>query len=279
MITVRERLKTIVRQIENSPFTIPAYYVLNGYHTICCHCFRAVRVAPEDCINVERNVTFIFKSFNRQRLARQAYRSIRNYYPNVRVVVADDSEVPLQLEGAEVVHLPFNSGVSKGIIAALEKVQTPFVMRLDDDAVLTPYSRVHEQLAFLQRHPEVDLCGIQASVLTERSAARYAASDMGKPLIIPAGTIIDGREVVAKTSNWFLAKAEAVRKVGYDPNIRMLDHYEFFYRAAGQIVCVQDPNAFAYHCHNRFDWKYRPYRKDWKGDARYIWAKQHASRE
>ena len=30
------------------------------------------------------------------------------------------------------------------------------------------------------------------------------------------------------------------------------------------------------HCHNRFDWKYRPYRKDWQGDARYIWAKQRA---
>ncbi|MBR3158559.1 MAG: hypothetical protein IKF14_05585 [Atopobiaceae bacterium] len=164
------------------------------------------------------------------------------------------------------------------MIAALERVQTSYVMRYEDDAVLTPKSRVHDQLAYLQEHPQVDLCGIQAVANPERGAARYAAIRMTKPLIIPAGTEIDGRQVVYKTTNWFVARTESLRKVGYDPNIRMIDHHEFFYRTAGEIVCVQDPHAFAYHCHNMFDWRYRPYRSDYRGDQVYIAAKQRNER-
>ena len=152
---------------------------------------------------------------------------------------------------------------------------------MDDDLVLTPHSRVHDQLAFLQGHPEVDLCGIQmcelpAVVGPERKARRFEAVRMGRPLLVPAGTRVGGRVVVGKASNCFLARTESVRRVGWDPNIRMIDHHEFFWRAAGQIVCVHDPHAYVYHCRNPFDWRYRPYRGDYEGDLAYIRAKRAA---
>jgi hypothetical protein len=53
--------------------------------------------------------------------------------------------------------------------------------------------------------------------------------------------------------NIFLARTEKIRQVGYDPNIRVIDHHEFFYRAAGKIVCVIDPEAYVFHCHNHFE--------------------------
>ena len=88
--------------------------------------------------------------------------------------------------------------------------------------------------------------------------------------------IMDGRSpIVYKTPNVYLAKTEAVRKVGYDPNIRMIDHYEFFLRAAGEIVCVQDPHSYVLHCHNLFEEKmYRMYRRDYGEDVAYI-ARKH----
>ena len=98
---------------------------------------------------------------------------------------------------------------------------------------------------------------------------------MNKRLIIPAGTMIEGREVGYKTADLFLVRTESYRKVGYDPNIRMTIHQEFFYRAAGEIVSVQDPHAYILHWHNRFEKKtYSKYRSDYSGDIAYI-AKKH----
>ena len=79
------------------------------------------------------------------------------------------------------------------------------------------------------------------------------AHRMKKELIITCGTVIDGREVVYKAPNVFLIRTKSLRKVGYDPNIRMLDHHEFFIRAAGVLVCVQDRSAYIMHCHNHFE--------------------------
>ena len=78
------------------------------------------------------------------------------------MIIADDSENPLDLqeENLEIIRLPFNSVLSYGIGRALEKVTTPYVIRLDDDELLTPFTRFEKQLGFLKAHPEVDLVGV-----------------------------------------------------------------------------------------------------------------------
>ncbi len=48
---------------------------------------------------VRENVTIIFKSFERQKMAKRLYRNIQSYYPGVRVIIADDSSKPLDLQG------------------------------------------------------------------------------------------------------------------------------------------------------------------------------------
>ena len=265
----RPFLHYLYNSIANSPLWKPAYYLNDLSYIIQYKLMGEKRISESDRINVEKNVTFIYKSFNRQRQARRLYMSIKKYYPEAKIIIADDSFVPLENEG--VIHLPFNSGLSKGLIKALELVKTPYVMRLDDDMLLTPNSNIHNELKFLQNHPEVDLVSIQANYQKPvESANRFSIMRMEKNLLIPAGTIIDGREVVYKASNIFLAKTEKVKMIGYDSNIQILDHHDFFYRAAGKIVCVQDPNASLMHCHNRFDRMYNKYRFDIKHDEEYL---------
>ncbi len=257
----------------------PLYYLFDWGAVIAYKLQGRAKISPADAQNVENNVTFIYKSFCRQKQAKRLYRSIKSYYPNVRVVIADDSKEPLEIPKLHkediVLHLPFNSGLSKGLIAALEQVKTPYVMRMDDDELLIPRSNIHNQLSFLQEHFEVDLVGIQSKWHhPERLADRMKRITMNNELLIPAGTFIDGREVVYKAPNVFLVRTESLRKVGYDPNIRMIDHHEFFFRAAGQIVCVQDPHSAVMHCHNRFENKeYNKYRRDIQGDSNYIMQK------
>ncbi|MBR3158558.1 MAG: hypothetical protein IKF14_05580 [Atopobiaceae bacterium] len=109
MSGVKDKLRKLAGAIQDSPPTVPAYYTLGAFHAVRARSFGRPRIAEADIKNVEENLTFIFKSFNRQGLARQAYRSIRSYYPHVRIIIADDSEVPLEIDGAEIVHLPFTA--------------------------------------------------------------------------------------------------------------------------------------------------------------------------
>lgn len=75
------------------------------------------------------------------------------------------------------IHLPFNTGLSVGLNRALARVETPFAMRMDDDELLTPYSKVGRQLDFLLQHPEVDLANILPyTPLKNRSPYDGAAS-------------------------------------------------------------------------------------------------------
>ena len=47
---------------------------------------------------VRENVTIIYKSFESQNMAKRLYRNIQSYYPGVRVIIADDSSRPLDLQ-------------------------------------------------------------------------------------------------------------------------------------------------------------------------------------
>lgn len=231
---------------------------------------------------LSRDATFIYKSFERKRMAKRLFRKIKKYYPDARVIIADDSRVPLEIDGAEIVHLPFNSGLSRGLNAALERVRTPYVIRMDDDELLTPLTRWDAQLALLRRHPEIDLCAVQAcSVIGFEPPRRIARKYRQFPMMharlkIPHVTKIDAhRYVMGKVPNVFIARTDSLRKIGYDDNIRMIDHHEFFLRAAGNIACAMDIDSFVLHSHDPFDRNYERFRNDYYTDVAYI-RKKHA---
>ena len=231
--------------------------------------------------HVAKNVTFIYKSFERQDMAKRLFWSIQKYFPGAKVIIADDSKTPLVIRSryCKVIQLPFNSGLSKGLHCALDAVTTPYTMKLDDDELLTPLSNIYGQLRFLERHKNIDLTAIQmvtAPILEspkDRAKKYYffSMSNAPKKLLIPHMTKIDADHIVSgKTPNVFLARTEKYRSIGYDDNIRMIDHHEFFYRAAGNVVCCMDTTAFVFHYHNWFDGHYAKFRNDTNDDAKYI---------
>lgn len=273
---MRNFRRNIQNIIENSILTIPAYYAMEAIYLMRYVLYGYKPFSPEDVQNMEENVTICIKSFNRQCKTKRLYKSIRKYYPNIRILIADDSKIPLEIPGAEIIYLPFNSGLPQGMIATLNKVETPYHIRLDDDMLFVPQTHFPDLLRLLQEHEEVDMASVTCEKPLQKSADGYLRINMGKPMKIPVGTKIGKNCIVsAKVPNCFVARTESVREVGYDPNIRLMDHQEFFFRAAGKIVAVIDPTSYILHCHNPFDWRYRPYRSDIRGDAIYIW-KKHA---
>ena len=281
-------IKKAFRSLQKSPLSYPLAKLYQAAvlveYAVCCPFWRLrgrkleTAESPGYRQKVVDEVTFIFKSFERQGMAKRLYRSIQRYYPGVRIIIADDSRKPLKLDGPEIIQFPFNSGLSKGIQACLDRVQTPYTIHMDDDMLLTPLTRWEDELRFHEQHPEFDLCAVQGRTPRLSSprdiAAPYFSITMDtarQPQRFPVGLSLDAHHyTAAKTPNYFLVRTEAYRQVGYDENIRMIDHHEFFFRAAGVLACTMNVDAFLYHYHNRFSPGYDKYRNDWKGDARYI---------
>lgn len=286
---MKQRIRDAARWLALGPFN--GLFVL-GHHAISCVRKAYFRVKWARCpmpdeaaVQLMReNVTVIYKSFERQKQAMQLYRCLQRFYPGIRVIIADDSKVPLEAEEPylQILHLPFNSGLSRGLNCALRQVETPYLIRMDDDELLTPFTNFDGQLRFLMEHPEVDLVSVLLFGLTahdklEKLAAPYYGSPMNVApmrLKIPHMTRIDGTHiVVGKAPNTFIARTEKMKEIGYDDNIRVIDHNEFFFRAAGRMVSVLDPTAYVLHDHNRFDRHYRRYRSNISDDQKYIVSK------
>lgn len=287
-LAMKEKLKKIISNLSKTKFVI-ILSLLWQLLTWIEYIFFQVKwmltgkkkPASDGAKLVCEECTFIFKSFERQKMAKRLYKNVQKYYPGIRVIIADDSGKPLELQGEnlEVIQLPFNSGLSVGLNRALEKVTTPYVIRMDDDELLTPFTRFEKQLEFLKKHSEVDLVSVLLYHLPncksmETLAQEYYKQPMNyapKPLKIPHMTKIDDTYcVLGKTPNTFIIRTDKYKEIGYDDNIRMIDHNEFFFRAAGNLVSVLDTTAFVVHYHNRFDVNYQKYRDDYLGDKIYI---------
>lgn len=288
---MKEKIIKILKRLSHSKLE-PVFYLLYKLIANAQYCYFTIKWTikghkkpdKEETELVCRNITFIFKSFERQKMAKRLYKNIQKYYPGVKVIIADDSKNSLKLAGSnlEIIQLPFNSGLSFGLNRALEKVTTPFVMRMDDDELLTLCTSVGEQLNFLFEHPEADLVGFGVisppkCTPTHLNAVLYYKQTMSrapKTLRIPHMTHIDKNHIVlGKVTNVFLARTDKVKEIGWDDNIRMIDHNEFFMRAAGNLVSVLSTDTAVFHYHNPYASHYQKYRRDIHNDYVYIMNK------
>lgn len=57
----------------------------------------------------------------------------------------------------------------------------------------------------------------------------FSMKDAPKQLLIPHMMRIDGKHfVMGKVPNLYVARTDKVREIGWDDNIRMMDHQDFF---------------------------------------------------
>lgn len=165
------------------------FFTMIEYKMINIKCWLQGYRKPDkkEITKVVDNVTFIYKSFERQNMAKKMYKNIQSFYPGAKVIIADDSLHPLKINdkyhSLQIIQLPFNSGLSVGLNKALEQVKTPFVMRMDDDELLTLKSSIGKEIDFLKEHIEIDLVGFGVlsaprCLSSEKSAILYYQQTM-----------------------------------------------------------------------------------------------------
>ncbi len=227
------------------------------------------RVEPVD----PGNVTLAIKTFERPEVLRRMLGSVRAVYSGP-IVVADDSAEAFVAEdpGVRVLRLPFDSGVGAGRNA----VTTEYLWMADDDMILLPDFDIARVVAYLERNPEVDLCGGRVVNLPQMTSADYLTSGLfayeGEPRR-PRGSLIDGLPVSDKVPNFYVARTAALREVRYDDRLKRVDHTDFFTTAYGRLLCVYDAAMVCLHAHSYFDPHYLAFRQDTAADLAHLGQK------
>jgi GT2 family glycosyltransferase len=190
---------------------------------------------------VASQVTAIIKTFERPRSLDRLVRSIRRYYPKLRVIVGDDSVTAYPRTDVDYVRLPVDIGVAAGRNALLELVETPYFLSLDDDLAFTPATCIERLVETIERHDAALVAGdlidceqrFPLWVRRRRQAYHGVIRRDGDSLrLVPghAGNLGEAFECDL-TPQFFLGRTEAFREIGgwFSP-LKSEDHEELFLR-------------------------------------------------
>jgi glycosyltransferase involved in cell wall biosynthesis len=134
-----------------------------------------------------------------------------------------------------------NAGISAAVNHGLEHCRGRFVARLDADDVALP-TRLAEQVAFLEAHPEVALVGTQV--------APMGACGSGKSLQLPVehdaimSALLAGRHAVAHSS--IMMRTETLKRVGKYWSLPFGEEYDLMLRI-GEVARLANLDRVLLH--------------------------------
>jgi (N-acetylneuraminyl)-galactosylglucosylceramide N-acetylgalactosaminyltransferase len=223
---------------------------------------KSRQTPPHDCMHtrdVAAAVTAIVKTFERPRSLDRLVRSVRRRYPQLRVIVGDDSLVAYPRRDVEYVRLPVDVGVAAGRNALLDMVRTPYFVSLDDDFAFTDETRLELLLETIQRHDaalvagDLVACKQKFAWRVERRRELYQGvirreGDALRLIRGHAGSVGDAYQCDV-TPHFFLARTDAIRQIGgWFAPLKAEDHHELLIRLkdAGLRV-LHRPDVAAEH--------------------------------
>lgn len=214
-------------------------------------------------------LTALIKTFERPKKLKCLIRSIRRRYPRLKIIVVDDSREPELLKEIEMIVLPYDSGVSAGRNAGLKKIQTPYMLCLDDDFVFNRQTDLLKALKDIKANPDIDILAGEVIYLPLRIVHDYSQKSVLptglSPLHAPGG-MIGEFFVFLKVPNFYVGRTDKIRLVGWDDKLKRLDHADFFSRAVGVLTAVQNPKFKVLHYPTYFSKQYLEKRNDIQHD-------------
>jgi glycosyltransferase involved in cell wall biosynthesis len=216
------------------------------------------------------DLTVIIKTFNRPNELKRLVTSIKRFYPELKIIIADDGNQNSNISDVSYFRLPFNSGVSYGRNFALSKVTTPFFLSLDDDFIFYANTKIEESFDVIRNNSEIDLIGgkvVNLPFFRVSSAGGIIYNQTSDDNIERK---ISSFQVVKKVPQFFIARTEKIKAIGWDEDIKRLDHGVFFSRLNGKVTSVFNPNFTILHARTPFDKDYLEYRLDFEEDLTII---------
>ena len=162
-----------------------------------------------------QEITFIIHTFKRPQQLLALQESIQKFYPQVDVIVYDDSE--------------FDRGLSWGRNHLVEQVETPYFLLLDDDFIFTANTDINKLKTRLLRGYDVVAGSIVEKGIKRHYEGRYSLTE-GVLRYIPSTT-----EPLDFVFNFFLGRTETFRTVKWDEELKLAEHTAFFLANKGKL--------------------------------------------
>ncbi|XP_029945132.1 beta-1,4 N-acetylgalactosaminyltransferase 2-like [Salarias fasciatus] len=199
--------------------------------------------------DIQSQVTILTKTFLRYPQLKVLLASIQQFYPNITVIIADDSLEPERISGKNIQQyiMPPAQGWFAGRNLAVSQVITKYFLWVDDDFIFTQNTKIEEFLKVMEAVPELDVVG---GSLEGNTGNRFCFS-----LLYEEGDDVEGGCLIRKYGetfhplpdfpkcsfthgvvNFFLARTDAVRRVGFDPQLQRVGHSEFFMDGLGLMM-------------------------------------------
>ncbi|XP_072343259.1 beta-1,4 N-acetylgalactosaminyltransferase 2-like isoform X3 [Scyliorhinus torazame] len=189
-------------------------------------------------------VTITTKTFLRYHKLRILIDSIRRFYPNMTIIIADDSEIPEKIEGPHIEQylMPFAKGWFAGRNLAASQVTTKYLLWVDEDFLFTKDTKLEKLLEVLES-TSLDVVGASVNGNKFQFKLWYEKGneDDGECLFSKPGGFhaLDGFPHCVVTSgvvNFFMARTAKILSVGFDPRLARIAHSEFFIDALGRLL-------------------------------------------
>lgn len=272
---VGRRLSHLLKRGKLSFLGKPLYNALVGAELACVRLRDGKKPFAQTAL-VDEKLTAVIKTFERPDTLRRLVRSIKKLYPGMHVIVVDDSRSPLELEGVKTVRMPYDSGVSAGRQKALEQVRTPYLLLLDDDFIFYRKTELEPAMQLMETHSQIDIMGGEVVNLPSFKSADYREAHLHPTpaaSLFPPGSEIGGVPVYDKVPNFYIARTECLKLVGWDERIKRLDHADFFTRAKGVLATVFNKDLKVLHAQTPFDTAYLKIRHDVRADRTVLYSK------
>ena len=210
---------------------------------------------------LSRKLTVVVKTFERPDMVRRAVKSLRKLHPLIPMIVADDSRNPITFDEDPIttcLQLPFDSGISYGRNRALEKVETPYYLLIDDDHCFEEDCNLGELVEILE-NTDFNMVGMR--MLNYRSKRGYCRGELQF-----AGTLVRendkmihyigrnrgihmGFPIYDILLNCYAAKISNTKQISYDENIKIGKEHGDYFLAAKKVgfKATLSRNSFIHH--------------------------------
>lgn len=131
---------------------------------------------------MKKDISVVILNWNGSAMLQRFLPSIIRYSEEAEIIVADNGSTDhsidiLRKKFPSVRILPFreNYGFAEGYNRAIQQIETPYVLLLNDDVEVTPHW-LQPLLAFMNHHPEVAACQPKILSETQRELFEYAGA-------------------------------------------------------------------------------------------------------
>jgi len=193
----------------------------------------------------EKRVTLCMKTFERPMCAQKLVNSIRKYYPDIRIIIADDSKFPVAIKGADDFKMEYYSGSSAGRNLAMNKVETEYMVTLDDDFVFSSKTQLEAWMNVLDT---TDLDMVAGNIDARRFEGLIDLTGRKCRLIQGNRGLCGKIKLYDVVLQFWMGRTKKIRDLGgWDEDFKTQDHKIFFCRHLGKLKIGHLPEVFAHH--------------------------------